>query len=128
MTAQPRQEGDLILYRMADDAARVEVLYAAGELTREATVRRLRRVQRAGSREVRREIEFYDLDAISSLGYRVNSAQATLFRIWATQVARRLAEQQYDRFRVRQDRAFESDFEAEVKRIAKPPRKPKESP
>jgi hypothetical protein len=60
-------------------------VYASGALTSEATLRRIWRVQREGNREVRREIEFYNLDAIISVGYRVNSAQATQFRIWATQ-------------------------------------------
>src|SRR5690606_18444137 len=63
-------------------------IYAAGELTREATLRKILRVQREGSRDVRREIEFYNLDAIISVGYRVNSTQATQFRIWATQTLR----------------------------------------
>lgn len=65
-------------------------VYASGELVREATLRRILRVQREGNREVRREIEFYNLDAIISVGYRVNSAQATQFRIWATQMLREL--------------------------------------
>ncbi len=63
-------------------------IYASGELTREATLRKIRRVQKEGDREVSREIDFYDLDAIISVGYRVNSAQATRFRIWATQTLR----------------------------------------
>jgi hypothetical protein len=63
-------------------------IYASGELSREATLRKIRRVQIEGSREVSREIEFYNLDAIISVGYRVNSAQATRFRIWATQTLR----------------------------------------
>jgi hypothetical protein len=113
------REGELILYRAANDAVRVEVLYesdtfwldqkriaelfgvelptisyhlkevyASGELTPEATLRKILRVQREGTRKVRREIEFYNLDAIISVGYRVNSAQATQFRIWATQTLR----------------------------------------
>lgn len=113
------KEGELILYRTANDAVRVEVLYASetfwldqkrmaelfgvdvrtvsyhlkevyssGELVPEATLQRIWRVQREGSRDVRREIEFYNLDAIISVGYRVNSAQATQFRIWATQTLR----------------------------------------
>lgn len=142
MTDQHSQEGELILYRTANDAVRVEVLYesetfwleqkrvaelfgveiptisyhlkeiyASGELARDPTLRKLPRVQHEGNREVRREIEFYNLDAIISVGYRVNSAQATQFRIWATQTLRE----------------FESDFEAEVKRIeSKRPRKRKE--
>lgn len=63
-------------------------IYDSGELPRERTLRKIWRVQTEGSREVRREIEFYNLDAIISVGYRVNSAQATQFRIWATQTLR----------------------------------------
>ena len=63
-------------------------IYASGELTEQATLRKIRRVQREGNREVSREIDFYNLDAIISVGYRVNSAQATQFRIWATQTLR----------------------------------------
>lgn len=63
-------------------------IYDSGELTPEATVRRILRVQTEGNRQVRREIEFYNLDAIISVGYRVNSTQATQFRIWATRTLR----------------------------------------
>lgn len=63
-------------------------IYDSGELSREATLRKIWRVQQEGDRKVRREIEFYNLDAIISVGYRVNSAQATRFRIWATQTLR----------------------------------------
>lgn len=63
-------------------------IYNSKELSREATLRKIWRVQQEGKREVRREIEFYNLDAIISVGYRVNSAQATQFRIWATQTLR----------------------------------------
>jgi hypothetical protein len=63
-------------------------IYASGELMPEATLRKNWRVQTEGKREVSREIEFYNLDAIISVGYRVNSAQATQFRIWATQTLR----------------------------------------
>jgi hypothetical protein len=63
-------------------------IYASGELSPEATLRKIRRVQTEGNRQVSREIEFYNLDAIISVGYRVNSSQATQFRIWATQTLR----------------------------------------
>ncbi len=63
-------------------------IYDSGELQRARTLRKIRRVQTEGSRKVRREIEFYNLDAIISVGYRVSSAQATRFRIWATQTLR----------------------------------------
>jgi hypothetical protein len=63
-------------------------IYASGELSQAATLQRIRRVQKEGNREVSREIEFYNLDAIISVGYRVNSTQATQFRIWATRTLR----------------------------------------
>ena len=63
-------------------------IYASGELSAESTVRRILRVQNEGNRQVRREIEYYNLDVIISVGYRVNSTQATQFRIWATQTLR----------------------------------------
>jgi len=59
-------------------------IYAEGELQFEATVRKFRTVQVEGGRQVERELEYYNLDAIISVGYRVNSRQATQFRIWAT--------------------------------------------
>jgi len=60
-------------------------IYKSQELTPEATIRKFRIVQREGKRDVQREIEFYNLDAIISVGYRVNSKEATQFRIWATE-------------------------------------------
>lgn len=63
-------------------------IYKSGELPSVRTLRKIWRVQTEGSRQVRREIEFYNLDAIISVGYRVNSRQATQFRIWATQTLR----------------------------------------
>ncbi|MBN2635907.1 MAG: virulence RhuM family protein [Prolixibacteraceae bacterium] len=59
-------------------------IYKSNELQREATVRKIRTVQKEGEREVARNLDFYNLDAIISVGYRVNSHQATQFRIWAT--------------------------------------------
>ncbi len=60
-------------------------IYKTNELKIEATIRKFRIVQTEGTREVSREVEFYNLDAIIAVGYRVNSSQATQFRIWATQ-------------------------------------------
>ena len=61
-------------------------IYAEGELSEEATVAKNATVQTEGNRQVRREIAYYNLDAILSVGYRVNSRQATAFRQWATRV------------------------------------------
>lgn len=66
-------------------------IYESGELTSEATIRNFRIVQNEGGRNVSRNIDFYNLDAIISLGYRVNSVRATQFRQWATQVLREFA-------------------------------------
>jgi len=66
-------------------------IFEQGEVTPEATVRKFRIVQNEGSREVARNIDFYNLDAIISVGYRVNSVRATQFRQWATQVLKEFA-------------------------------------
>lgn len=59
-------------------------IFQSGELLGEATIRKFRIVQAEGTRQVSRDIDFYHLDAIIAVGYRVNSYQATQFRIWAT--------------------------------------------
>ncbi|MDK2797675.1 MAG: hypothetical protein PWQ19_1225 [Tepidiphilus sp.] len=66
----------------------LKAIFASGELERAATVAKNATVQREGEREVVREIEYYNLDAIISVGYRVNSTRATRFRQWATRVLR----------------------------------------
>ena len=59
-------------------------IYESGELKEEATIRKIGIVQMEGEREVNRPQMLYNLDAIIAVGYRVNSYQATQFRIWAT--------------------------------------------
>jgi hypothetical protein len=59
-------------------------IFESGELVEAATISKLEIVRSEGGREVRREVEFYNLDAIIAVGYRVNSYQATQFRVWAT--------------------------------------------
>jgi hypothetical protein len=63
-------------------------IFETGELIPEATIRNSRIVRQEGTREVTRSLDFYNLDAIISVGYRVKSAVATRFRIWATQKLR----------------------------------------
>ena len=60
-------------------------IFKEQELDQNATVRNFRTVQKEGERLVNRDLEYYNLDAIISVGYRVNSTKATQFRIWATQ-------------------------------------------
>jgi hypothetical protein len=87
-------------------------IYASGELSREATLRKIRRVQTEGTREVSREIDFYNLDAIISVGYRVNSTQATRFRIWATQTLREFVVKGFvlDDERLKLNKRFGKDY------------------
>ncbi|HHH9534785.1 TPA: virulence RhuM family protein [Pseudomonas aeruginosa] len=66
-------------------------IFASHELAPEATIRKFRIVQQEGQREVSRAVDFYNLDAIISVGYRVNSIRATQFRQWATGVLREFA-------------------------------------
>ena len=61
-------------------------IYKDGELTEDATISKMEIVRNEGNRSITRNIAFYNLDAIISVGYRVNSVRATKFRIWATSV------------------------------------------
>lgn len=66
-------------------------VYKSGEIEEDRTIRKFRIVQTEGQREVSRDVDFYNLDAIISVGYRVNSLRATQFRQWATNVLREFA-------------------------------------
>ncbi|PJJ07073.1 hypothetical protein CLU83_0214 [Flavobacterium sp. 1] len=59
-------------------------IFEENELNKEATISKKEIVQQEGNRQVKRQVEFYNLDAIIAVGYRINSKQATQFRIWAT--------------------------------------------
>ena len=61
-------------------------IYKEGELDQSATISKMEIVQKEGTREIKRIIDFYNLDAIISVGYRLNSRKATLFRQWATKI------------------------------------------
>ena len=66
-------------------------IYESGELLKEATTEKISAVQKEGDRQVTRNTLFYNLDAIISVGYRVNSIRATQFRQWCTSVIRQFA-------------------------------------
>ena len=63
----------------------IQNIYEEGELSPDSTIRKFRIVQPEGTRQVSREMDFYNLDVIISVGYRVKSHRGTQFRIWATQ-------------------------------------------
>lgn len=66
-------------------------IFAEGELDQATTVSKMETVQKEGERLVTRMIEYYNLDAVISVGYRINSIRATQFRRWATQVLKQFA-------------------------------------
>ena len=84
-------------------------IYKEGELEREATVRKSRIVQKEGSRNVKREVELYNLDVIISVGYRVKSKRGTQFRIWANKVLKEYLIKGYalEKERLRHDKLHE---------------------
>jgi len=110
-------------------------IYGDEELTPQATIRNFRIVRIEGAREVSREINHYNLDAVISVGYRVSSKQGTLFRKWATGVLVQLATKgfvvdaarlknpsEFDRVAelrdiVRDIRTSEANLYAEIRRI-----------
>ncbi len=79
-----RQMGELFDVDVRTISEHLSNVFSSGELEKEATIRKFRIVRREGSRDVTRNVEHYNLDAIISVGYRVKSATATQFRIWAT--------------------------------------------
>lgn len=87
-------------------------IFEAGELDAEATTEKISVVQQEGVRHVSRQVTFYNLDAIISVGYRVNSLRATQFRQWATQVLKRLTIQGYvlDKRRLENGQVFDESY------------------
>ena len=77
---------ELFGVNVPDISKHLSNIYDEGELVKEATISKMEIVQREGNRDVKRTPVFYNLDAIISVGYRVNSIKATKFRFWATTV------------------------------------------
>jgi hypothetical protein len=87
-------------------------IYESGELQESATIRKIGIVQNEGIREVSRPQMLYNLDAIIAVGYRVNSYQATQFRIWATTVLKEMIVKGFvlDDERLKQGSHFGKDY------------------
>ena len=81
-----RGMAELFGVNIPDISKHLTNIYEEGELLPEATVSKMEIVQTEGTRQVARDIDFYNLDAVISVGYRVNSHRATQFRIWANRV------------------------------------------
>ena len=92
-------------------------IYENKELTETSTISKMEIVQTEGNRKVKRTVDFYNLDAIISVGYRVNSRKATQFRIWATQTLKEFMTKGFvlDDERLKQGRdAFGRDYFQEL--------------
>jgi hypothetical protein len=87
-------------------------IFDTGELQKDSTIRNFRIVQKEGNRSVAREVEFYLLDAILAVGYRVNSSEATQFRIWATSTLKEFIIKGFvlDDERLKQGKNFGKDY------------------
>lgn len=87
-------------------------LYAQGEITKGSTIRNFRTVQKEGNRDVARNVDFYNLDAIIAVGFKVNSARAVQFRQWATGVLRDFAIRGYvlDKERLKNGSFFNKEY------------------
>ena len=101
------QIAELFLTDKSGISRHIRNIYKTGELAKKSTVAKIATVQKEGKRQVTREIEYYNLDMILSVGYRVNSKQATAFRIWATKTLKTHLLRGYTINRKRLERASE---------------------
>lgn len=87
-------------------------IYESGELDKDSTVSKMETVQNEGAREISRNLDYYNLDVVISIGYRVNSVRATRFRRWATAVLSKFAQQGYliDRKRMENGTFLDEDY------------------
>src|ERR1035437_5723980 len=90
----------------------LKIIFRSRELKKDATIRKFLIVQNEGGREVGRDVDFYNLDAIIAVGYRVNSKEATSFRIWATNTLREFIIKGFvlDDERLKQGTKFGNDY------------------
>jgi hypothetical protein len=91
-------------------------IFRSEELIEISTIRKFLIVQKEGNRQVSRDVEFYNLDAVIAVGYRVNSSQATRFRIWATKTLKEFIIKGFvlDDERLKQGKRFGMDYFTEL--------------
>ena len=108
------QKAMCVLFDCSSDNVGVHLknVYDTGELQKETTTEKISVVRREGDRDVKRTLQFYNLDAIISVGYRVNSIRATQFRQWATGVLREFAIRGYvlDKKRMENGTFLDEDY------------------
>jgi len=87
-------------------------IFNSGELEIQSTVSKMETVQQEGARKVSRQVEYYNLDAVIAVGYRINSKQATQFRIWATKTLKEFIVKGFvmDDERLKQGKHFGKDY------------------
>lgn len=109
--------GELFNVNVPAISKHLKNIFDEGELQECATVSILEIVQEEGSRSVKRNVEYYNLDAIISVGYRISSARATQFRIWATGILKEYIRKGFvlDDERLKQgENAFGADYFREL--------------
>lgn len=117
------QMGTLFDVQKAAISKHLKNIFLSGELDRSATVSKMETVQREGARSVVRQIEYFNLDAVLSVGYRVNSTRATRFRQWATRTLREHLTQGYTLNRQRFE-ANARELEAALQLVKKAAQRP----
>ena len=100
------QIADLFNIDKSGISRHIDNIYKFGELKRVSTVAKIATVQIEGNREIERNVDYYNLDMIISVGYRVNSKKATQFRIWATNTLRKYV---IDGYVVNKERLLETN-------------------
>src|SRR3989344_5157027 len=83
-----QQVADIFNVQKSAISKHIKNIFDSGELIKKATVSKMETVQIEGKRNVKRTVEYYNLDLVLSIGYRVNSKKATAFRQWATKTLR----------------------------------------
>lgn len=111
-----KRMADLFGVGVAAISKHLDNVYESGELVREETLSILETVQQEGTQQVSRKLEYYNLDAVISVGYRVNSVQATQFRIWATHLIKEYIIKGFamDDERLKNGRFFGKDYFKEL--------------
>lgn len=104
-----------------DIGLHLKKIYKDNELDKNSTTEKNSVVQKEGNRNVKREIQFYNLDAIIAVGYRVNSKKATQFRIWATKILKDFIIKGFavDKERLKNGPKFGKDYFDELLEIIK---------